>query len=1075
MGGTLRFWGAAHRAGGVVRVQGLDVVMTRLATTVVSALAKSLLTKRPGAGLAEKPASPGGIGRRPARLSEKETGRLVDSLAGRLGEVCGEACSKAPEHERSAAVAAVGDVFSAAGPLDQDLLLELDLEPRELRDHVLARANGVRSGAALGEAGNALFDRLLDLCCLHIVEYASSLPTFPARSQVELVRRTGRTEQAVEEVRRRLGPGPAGEAARFESRYADVVVATHSRLQLFGVTLSGAGAEWALDTAYISLGVNNEAPETAFRREFAAPTVRIEQALADSSRLLLRGPAGSGKSTLVQWLATNAARRSFGTQLADWNACVPFVLRLRALGGRDALPLPQDFLTAMGNPLAGAAPVGWAEDLLSSGRALVLVDGVDEVPQRLRKRTEDWLRTMVAAFPDARYVVTTRPSAVPEDWLAQCGFRARSLLPMTREDARSFITHWHDAARQECGPGGDREALDTYEESLLQAVGTRRELGRLSTNPLMCALLCALNRDRRMHLPRARKELYDAALDMLLVRRDTEREIAGVEGVELTKDEQTLLLQQLAYWLIRNGQVEAECGEAIEMIDESLAAMPQVRQQGSAEQVFRHLLIRSGLLREPVPGSVGFVHRTFQDHLAAKAAVEARDFGFLVGRAHDDQWEDVIRMAVGHARPAERVRLLRGILKRADRVKLSRNRLNLLAAACLEHAPQLDPEVRGEVEGRLAELIPPWNDEEAEELAKAGELVLDLLPGPENVEDEWSARAVVRTAALIGGTAAMALIARFCGDERVRVAVTRAWSHFDTHAYIDAVLSRAALRGVFLTVDSQEQMEALPRLPQVNCVTANGDLQPFDHLGKFTESLHIIRNRTISDLSFVQRFPALRGLSLTQCPEVADLAPLEATSIETLRLQGLYPWLSLAPLRPISKLTRLDLDFEVPMSSLESLPVGPQLTGLGLYNMAVHVRLHGMERWPHLNWLTLTGERQGSQLALLEGISQLELLQLRFLSDLDLEDITSHQRLGTLWLVGCTIPRGLAPLQDLPLLADLLLSACQGPDTAPLDLAPLAEMPNLVISITGGTKVLNADLIPPERLVTPGPPRRVSS
>ncbi|MGW6601351.1 NACHT domain-containing protein [Streptomyces sp. NPDC055036] len=225
---------------------------------------------------------------------------------------------------------------------------------------------------------------------------------------------------------------------------------------------------------------------------------------------------------------------------------------------------------------------------------------------------------------------------------------------MERDDIRAFVAHWHDAARQECPPG--RSLLDTYEHSLNQAVTGRRDLGRLATNPLMCALMCALNRDRRMRLPRARKELYDAPLDLLLVRRDTEREVVGVEGVDLTRDEQTALLQRLAYWLIR-----------------------------------------SGLLREPVPGAVGFVHRTFQDYLGAKAAVEARDFGVLVRNAHDDQWDDVVRMAVGHARTDERVRLLRQLLRRADKVQRHRNRLVLLAAASLEHAPELDPAIRAEI------------------------------------------------------------------------------------------------------------------------------------------------------------------------------------------------------------------------------------------------------------------------------------------------------------------------------------------------------------------------------------------
>ncbi|WP_455432231.1 NACHT domain-containing protein [Streptomyces violascens] len=427
-----------------------------------------------------------------------------------------------------------------------------------------------------------------------------------------------------------------------------------------------------------------------------------EQALAGADRLLLRGPAGSGKSTLVQWLALNAARRSFGPELADWNRCVPFVLRLRAFTAAEPLPMPEEFLRAAGVPLSPAP--GWAESLLTEGRALVLVDGVDEVPMRLRARTEAWLRSLVTAFPRARYVVTTRPSAVSEDWLAGRGFVAHSLLPMEREDVRAFVAHWHDSARLACPAPDERARLDAYEQSLLTAVSSRRDLGRLATNPLMCALLCALNRDRRMHLPRARKELYDAALDMLLVRRDTEREITGVEGVTLTRDEQTALLQRLAYWLIRNGLTEAARDEAAEMVTEWLSAMPQVT--GAPDQVFSHLLIRSGLLREPMPGAVGFVHRTFQDYLGAKAAVEERDFGVLVRNAHDDTWDDVVRMAVGHARVDERARLLRQLMRRADHAPRLRHRLVLLAAACLEHAPELDPAMRGEVEERARELSP---------------------------------------------------------------------------------------------------------------------------------------------------------------------------------------------------------------------------------------------------------------------------------------------------------------------------------------------------------------------------------
>ncbi|WFB10209.1 NACHT domain-containing protein [Streptomyces sp. LX-29] len=1002
-------------------MQGVESVVLKLAGTVVTTVAKSLWEKR----------------RR--ELTAKETSRLVDKLAGRVREACGTA---APEHERIAALATVSDCFTAAGAPDLKLLLSLDLEPEALRRHVLEEARGVRRRAALDEAAAALFDRVLDVCCAHIIEYVTTLPEFAARSQAELIRRAGRTEAALEDVRRRLGPGPERTAAEFETRYADYVATTHSRLQLFGVTLSAAGQEWALDTAYISLSVSGEPPDAhADLHDLAPTTLRIEHALADRSRLLLRGPAGSGKSTLVQWLATNAARRSFGPELATWNTCVPFVLRLRALTEQDSPPLPRDFLSSMGNPLAGAAPQGWVEGLLASGRALVLVDGVDEVPQRLRKRTEEWLRSLVAAFPDARYVVTTRPSAVPDYWLAGNSFRAHSLLPMSREDVRSFITHWHDAARREPSAPAD---LDAYEESLLQAVASRRELAHLSTNPLMCALLCALNRDRRTHLPRARKELYDAALEMLLVRRDTERDICAVEGVELTRDEQTLLLQELAYWLIRNGQVEAARDEAVDMIDTALAAMPQVRAQGDAQQVFRHLLIRSGLLREPAPGAVNFVHRTFQDYLAAKAAVEARDFGLLVSKAHDDRWDDVVRMAVGHARPEERARLLRGLLRRADKVKRHRQRLNLLAAACLEQAPQLDPAVRGEVEGRVRELIPPKDFWEAQELAMTGELVLDLLPGPHEIEDDWGAAFVTSTLRLVGGPTAMSLLARFRhhGASQVQVQVAMAWDRYDAAEYVDAVLKDAGA-GVYLTVNNLEQLRLLPRLSQYTWVSVSGELPLFDYLGPQVESLQIRANPELDSLAPLAQLPALRTLNLSA---------------------GLKPTLDMGPLRELS-LTSFALGFDLATASLESLPLGPELSHLSLASSAETIGLDGIGRWPHLAALDLMASQHGGQLHLLGDLPRLQRLHLAQQADLHTEALLPNRRLERLALFECELPHGLAPLTDLPLLRGLDLSRCTQNDD-PVDLAPLLDLPDVVITINDG-QVRNEHLFPPDRIARP--------
>ncbi|MGJ5829089.1 NACHT domain-containing protein [Streptomyces ossamyceticus] len=1023
-------------------MQGIELVLARLAATVVSSLARSALTPRPGAGLVPEPVRP--LPRPPS------PDRLARVLAGRLTAGYGTL----PEHERLAAVAAVQDAFATAD-VTVDRLFAADLDPERLRSELRA------PDAGLSPRALDLYDELLGLCCAHLVEQLTAQPSFAARAAVEHTRRSGRTEGLLRDL---AAARPRAVALDFEQRYADFVAETQSRLELFGITLGDhRRAEWPLDTAYISLMVSGDRPGDPALDDLAPPgatpaALKVEQALADCDRLVLRGPAGSGKSTLVQWLALNAARRGFGPELAAWNLCVPFVLRLRSFNTPAGLPTPEDFLPATGVPLR--APDGWVSELLASGRALVLVDGVDEVPARSRGRTESWLKALIAAYPEARCVVTTRPSAVPENWLTGHGFTAHSLLPMERDDIRAFIGHWHDSARLECPSGAERELLDTYETGLNRAVTSRRDLARLATNPLMCALLCALNRDRRMRLPRARKELYDAALDMLLVRRDTEREITSVEGVQLSRDEQTALLQRLAYWLIRNGQVEAAREDAVAMLDAWLDAMPQVREQGDAEKVFSHLLIRSGLLREPVPGSVDFVHRTFQDYLGAKAAVEARDFGVLVRHAHDDQWDDVVRMAVGHARVDERGRLLRQLLRRADKVRGHRERLILLAAASLEHASELDPGVRREVEERTGELMPPGSAEQAETLSKVGELVLEMLPGPAGLTEQQAA-AVVRTAVLVGGPAALEVIARFRADQRPEVCweLGSAWSAFDAEEYVETVLRDAGEAP--LVAESGEQLALLSRLPRVTHLTVEGDHDLPDTVLAHTglKFLNLTRNRLLRDLSPLRRLPRLETLTLDGCSSLTGLDSLGGLPLRSLHLYRPGRTLSLAPLGDMTDLRHLTYDFAAAETSLADLPFAAQLTGIGFFGGAAITRLSGLEALTSLSWLTVNEEHQWRSFLAAGVFSPLRVLQILDVPRIDLAELIRRQDLAEVHLGTVRGVDNLAALAELPALRLVRLLRC-----GPVDLAPLAATAHVRIKLRDCPEALGTGLFPPDRL-----------
>ncbi|MFA7762283.1 hypothetical protein [Streptomyces sp. NRRL S-448] len=75
-----------------------------------------------------------------------------------------------------------------------------------------------------------------------------------------------------------------------------------------------------------------------------------------------------------------------------------------------------------------------------------------------------------------------------------------------------------------------------------------------------------------------------------------------------------------------------------------MPAVPAAGALGDARAVFGPFLERTGLLRAPTEDAVPFVHRTFQDFLGVRAALDEGSLGELTGHADDDQWEGVLEL-----------------------------------------------------------------------------------------------------------------------------------------------------------------------------------------------------------------------------------------------------------------------------------------------------------------------------------------------------------------------------------------------------------------------------------------------
>ena len=117
---------------------------------------------------------------------------------------------------------------------------------------------------------------------------------------------------------------------------------------------------------------------------------QLETALASNRRLIVQGEPGSGKTTLLQWLAVRAAQTELSGEETAADPARPFFLRLRdwSQAGQEAVPRLAD-LVAM--PLGLTVPPQSLRQRLAEGSALLLIDGLDELPSRARG--DAWARS----------------------------------------------------------------------------------------------------------------------------------------------------------------------------------------------------------------------------------------------------------------------------------------------------------------------------------------------------------------------------------------------------------------------------------------------------------------------------------------------------------------------------------------------------------------------------------------------------------------------------------------------------------------------------------------------------------
>jgi hypothetical protein len=898
---------------------GFAVAATKLGAPIAEFLLKRYIGEGAGAsgrGLIDIAAS---------RISDAESQRLAARQFEDIGDKVVRRLLPIFENvEDSASEAVAHEVgLTLAGYVSAEFFLDRDLDPAKL-------GNALRSQRPLqknmfSQAEVSLYERSLDEAIRYLVGIAESLPNFEAQAAATALRRLSRIGadldnvlESIARIERFVQQKDTDETTRrYEGDYRQAIQRNLDYLELFGADISPESQHHSLSVGYVSLNITSSVSSKGADTHSADALVWL--LAAGNGRLLIRGHAGSGKSTLLRWLAIETATGNYvNEQLLNdllfnqlnkgrntrpihsykilsemqhrWRhitELIPFLIRLRECSsGR--LPAPEDLPTLIANEL-GRPPVDWVRSALDDGKGLLLLDGVDEVPNQRRESIRQALEALIARYPNNQFVVSTRPEAVPEGWLFSAGFTEASINPMSPPDRAEFIRRWHAAVSDELARQGRPNDLSSLANELVTKLSENSAIARLATNPLLCAALCALHRDRHRKLPESQSELCEAVCQLLLHRRETQ---AGLQLSEfpreyrdLTYEQKRAIVQAVAHYMVRNDESVISNTDALEITRKTLRNFPSAREE-DGEIVLKSLIERTGVLREQKPGTIDFVHNTIKEFLAAEIFVEARDYSTLAHRVLDDSWRQVVLFASATRERQFATRLVKRITDLANEkadVDLSR-RLRLAAISCRYAALHMDSETVEKLSAIEKELVPPRSMNDAEALADSGDNVVPLLRYRRMSAKETAA--CVRTLRLVGTEAAGQMLESYVNDPRFAVA-----------SELAQAIEPLRLAAVRSRIERKKEVPfSISR--QITDLTALSALAGLTRLS--------LPGARITECNELSGLTSLRSLDLSRSllHSLNGLSPL--TELEELNI-SFAPIEFLEPIKSLSKLIRLDL------------------------------------------------------------------------------------------------------------------------------------------------------------------------
>lgn len=347
------------------------------------------------------------------------------------------------------------------------------------------------------------------------------------------------------------------------------------------------------------------------------------KAVDEIQKLVVLGKPGAGKTTFMKYLAMSCLGDKFHGEL------VPIFVTLKVYAETKGAPTLQEYIFAELQQRDVSADD--MKCLLKQGKALILLDGLDEVKKEddrrikrdIDKFSRDWLKN--------RFAITCRIAAREYQFEK---FTEVEVADFDDKQIATFVNNWF------------RQKDPSKAERLLEKLRGNKPLEELARTPLLLTLLCLVFGERN-DFPPKRSELYKEGLEVLMKKWDAKRNIEREQIYKyLSPQNKEDMLGRIAFNTFVNGEYFFRQENLQRQIKDYICNLSEASADPDALQLDSEVVLKAiehhhGLLVERARNIYSFSHLIFQEYFTAKAIERSQQLEILVQNITNPRWKEV--------------------------------------------------------------------------------------------------------------------------------------------------------------------------------------------------------------------------------------------------------------------------------------------------------------------------------------------------------------------------------------------------------------------------------------------------